>query len=428
MKKSNKHKALTLEERIKIEMGVRDGLSKSAIARKIGKDPSTVAKEIKRHRYQSGKCKMKLECEGYRHCIHNRSCKDDCKDYVPFTCTRRDRSPGVCTGCKSRSKCRFDKYDYIAHRADEEYRYTLKDAREGVNLTSEEAKALGNIIKPLLEQGQSPYQIIHSNPELGICEKTLYNYIEREVFEVVGIKNIDLRRKVGRRIYKKVGKCYKKRADYRYLKGRTYKDFQDYLSLYPNVHVMQMDTVYNDVVNGPFIQTFKFVKYGVMIALLHENRTSDAMLSGIRKLESLLGAEIFFVYAEVILTDGGSEFSAAEGLEERDGGLHGHVFYCDPMSPGQKGSLEENHVRLRYILPKECDLRKVGLTGQDALNHALSHINSAPVASLSGKSPLEYVRFMAPPLWEGLQRFGLKEIPSDEIVLRPSLLRPFRGA
>ena len=68
-----------------------------------------------------------------------------------------------------------------------DYRTTLIDSREGVNLTVQEAKQMAAIIAPLLKQGQSPYQIVTNHPELGISEKTLYNYIENGVFhEIAG--------------------------------------------------------------------------------------------------------------------------------------------------------------------------------------------------------------------------------------------------
>ena len=89
----------------------------------------------------------------------------------------------------------------------------------------------------------------------------------------------------------------------------------------------------------------------------------------------------------------------------------------------KKGSLENNHERLRYICPKETDLRAIGLTGQDKLNLALSHINSASVESLAGKSPIEYTKFMYPELWEKLHVFGLFEVPRVDIILKPYLLK-----
>ena len=193
---------------------------------------------------------------------------------------------------------------------------------------------------------------------------------------------------------------------------------------HPLAHVLQMDTVYNDGSSGPFIQTFKFIGLGMMVALFHESKTARDMVDGLDLLDRALGEDFFHDFAHILLTDRGTEFSDAEGLEfRRDSTRRCRVFYCDPMQSGQKGSLENNHELLRYICPKGVDLRGIGLTGQDKLNLALSHINSSSVESLSGKSPVEYVRFMHPELWEKLENFGIKEIPRDQIILKPYLLK-----
>lgn len=193
---------------------------------------------------------------------------------------------------------------------------------------------------------------------------------------------------------------------------------------HPNAHVLQMDTVYNDGTNGPFLQTFKFIGTGMMIAVYHDGKTAQDMVDGLDRLDDILGAPVFNEMAEVLLTDRGSEFTAAEKMEIRgDGTRRTRMFYCDPMASGQKGSLEVNHEQLRYICPKQTDLRELGLTGQEALNLALSHINSAPVESLNGKSPIEYTRFMYPELWEKLKQFGIRDIPKDNIILKPYLLK-----
>ena len=423
----NYNKALDEEDRKIIETGIRNGSTKTAIANTLGKEKSTIGKEIKLHRYLASKCRMPLECNNYKKCTHNRNCTSKCPDYVPFKCTRRDRSPGACNGCPSRSSCRFDKYVYDASRAESEYLEMLRDSREGVNLTTEEAKKIAAIIKPLLDKGHSPYRIVTEHPELGISEKTLYNYIEWRVFSVVGITDIDLRRKVSRKLPKKIAKQYKKREDRAFLKGRYYTDYKAYKDEHPNAFVVEMDTVYNDVSNGPFIQTFKFIGLGIMIGIYHTEKTAAAMKNGIDQLDSVLGSRVFNKYFEICLTDRGSEFSDADGMEKRENGSRRtRVFYCDPLQSGQKGSLEVNHEQLRFILPKETDLSALGLVSQKALNLVMSHINSAPVESLQGKSPIEYTRFMAKELWEKLMKFGITEIPKDEITLKSSLLWRFR--
>lgn len=425
MSESNAFYHLTLEERRIILTGIINGSTKTAIAQTIGKDKSTVGKEIKLHRVLTHKCKMPLECNNYRKCPFNRQCTLDCPEYEPFRCSRRDRTPGACNGCSCWSHCRFDKYQYCPEDAQMDYRTTLIDSREGVNLTSLEAKAMAAIIKPLLKQGQSPFQIITNHPELGISEKTLYNYIENDVFhEIAGITVMDLRRQVSRRISKKKSKGYKKRVDRKYLQGRTYKDYREYISENSDIFVTQMDTVYNDETNGPFIQTFKFVNAGILFGIYHDTKTAQSMKEGVDLLESVLGTELFRKYAHVLLTDRGSEFTAANAMETAsDGTRRTRVFYCDPMQSGQKGALENKHIELRYVLPKGTDLRALGLVDQTALNLALSHVNSAPVEMLGRKSPLDLADFMYHDLYEKLDAFGIHKIEKDKVILKPYLLK-----
>ena len=217
---------------------------------------------------------------------------------------------------------------------------------------------------------------------------------------------------------------YKKREDRKFLVGRKYDDYKAYISENPDSFVLQMDTVYNDVTNGPFIQTFKFVKAGILFAIYHEEKTAEDMLKGLIYLESILGKEIFEKYVNVVLTDRGGEFSYAERMEMRDdGSRRTRVYYCDPMQAGQKGTLEKKHVELRYILPKETDLKALGLTDQNKLNLVLSHMNSHSVESLGGKSPMELTEFLYPDLYEKFIEFGITKIEKDRVTLAPYLLK-----
>ena len=76
-----------------------------------------------------------------------------------------------------------------------------------------------------------------------------------------------------------------------------------------------------------------------------------------------------------------------------------------------------------FILPKVTELRALGLTVQNALNLALSHVNSAPVEKLGGKSPLELAEFMYHDLYEKLETYGIHKIEKDKVVLKPYLLK-----
>lgn len=369
-----------------------------------------------------------MECAAYRHCNYGRVCTITCPEYKPFVCKRRDRSPGACNGCSNYRYCRYDKFYYHADQAENEYRTQLVDTRVGFDLDRDTVEQIGAIIAPLLKNGLSPYQILQTHPEIPVCEKSLYTYIEDGVFSAFNIGPLDLRRQVSRRMPKKKAVEYKKREDRRYLQGRTYKDYVVYCSENPSASVVEMDTVYNDISNGPFIQTFKFDnRYPFFFGVYHDSKTADDMVAGVDLLDKFLGDEIFDRYMNVLLTDRGGEFVAADRFENRGNSTRRtRIFYCDPMQSGQKGSLENNHIQLRYILPKECDLKALGLVNQAALNLVLSHLNSVPSELLGGRTPFECLEFFAHDVYEKMLAFGIRPIPKDQICLKPYLLKQFR--
>lgn len=423
MSSNNKNLHLTVQERIIIEKGIENGSTKAAIALTISKDKSTVGKEIKKHRELVHKSSYKINCANMKNCSHNHVC-DNCADFKPFTCNRRDRSPGACNGCSKYTHCRYDKYRYKADFSHKKYREDLVDSRTGINMSYEECKAMADIIVPLIKAGHSPYHIVTNHPELNISEKTLYNYIENGIFREFGLLDIDLRIKTKRKIAKKASNKYKKREDKKYLNGRTYDDFINYTAENKNLSVVEMDTVYNNGSTGPFMQTFKFLDYSFMFIVYQEEKTAKSMVEGVDLLEKILGEDLFNKEVAIIKTDRGSEFCDAEGFEkEENESRRTRIFYCDPMASGQKGSLENNHKEIRYICPKENDLKDLGLNSQEKANLIVSHINSQSKEHLKGKSPLEVMEFMNPALYQKFKDFGIERINKDNIVLKPYLLK-----
>lgn len=423
MSSNNKNLHLTVQERIIIEKGIENSSTKAAIALTIGKDKSTVGKEIKKHRELVHKSSYKINCANMKNCSHNHVC-DNCADFKPFTCNRRDRSPGACNGCSKYTHCRYDKYRYKADFSHKKYREDLVDSRTGINMSYEECKAMADIIVPLIKAGHSPYHIVTNHPELNISEKTLYNYIENGIFREFGLLDIDLRIKTKRKITKKASNKYKKREDKKYLNGRTYDDFINYTAENKNLSVVEMDTVYNNGSTGPFMQTFKFSDYSFMFIVYQEEKTAKSMVEGVDLLEKILGEDLFSEEVAIIKTDRGSEFCDAEGFEkEENESRRTRIFYCDPMASGQKGSLENNHKEIRYICPKENDLKDLGLNSQEKANLIVSHINSQSKEHLKGKSPLEVMEFMNPALYQKFKDFGIERINKDNIVLKPYLLK-----
>lgn len=417
---------LTLVDRQIIEAGLSNGATKTSIANTIGKDKSTVGKEIKLRRVISFKSTLPRECTNYAHCKFKRACRSTCPDYKEFKCTRRDRSPGACNGCSNYPKCRFTKYRYSANTADSDYRSTLVECRQGFNIDLCTLKQIGRIITPLLKQGQSIEHILINHPEIALSHQTLYTYLESNIFKTLGfdIGVIDLRRKVSRKLPKSKKILYKPRNDRTYLKGRLYKDYQEYITQEPNASLVELDTVYNNISKGPYIQTFLFVRYSFLFAILHQEKTAEAMNDGILLLKKILGDALFHQEVQVLLTDRGSEFVKLPQIEVDESQVrHFRAYYCDPMASSQKPHIENKHELLRYILPKEVSLESLGLHSQQDLNLVLAHINSSPSVKLNGKSPLEFMRFLCPEMAKKFSQYGITQIPKDDVTLRPTLLK-----
>ena len=408
---------LTLDDRKIIQRDLENGMNRAQIAKELGKSPSTISKEIKLHKkfklasaYGRG---VRYFCENsgkFKECY---GCKIECSHFKERSCKRRDKL-GVCNKCPDNSKCYLDKYYYRAQQAHTEYLNTLSDAREGVNMTSSQMIAMAQLIGPLLKKGQSIYQILNAHPELNVCVKTLYKYIEAGIFKDYGIDNFSLRRQVCMRRRKKL-KPRKQPANY---DGHKYEDYLSFKREHPNIPTTEMDTVYNDP-EGPYIQTFIFENAPVMIGFLHKEKTSASMASTLDILQERLGEDYGKLFS-LLLTDRGSEFEKHSLFEVNNetGEIRSDIFYCDPQMPSQKPHVENNHNYVRNILPNGVRLDRLT---QEALDLAFSHINSVPRESLGGKTPYETFAFFYGE--EMLEKLHVSKIEKDDVTLMPYLLK-----
>jgi len=415
MKYDNTH--LTLQDRQIIQKGIESRSSKVAIAQTIGKDPTTVAKEIRKHR----DLKRRNAFNQKSICIHLKQChgcKRKCSKYQEQTCSKRDRSPGACNKCPNIQKCHLDKYFYNANFAHQKYRYDLVNSREGINITEAQRDEIANVIVPLINHGQSIYQILSSHKEINLSEKTLYNYIDMGVFKKYGLINLSLKEKVTRKEFKDKYKKRKQPANYT---GRKYEDYLNFIKENVKAITVEMDTIMNDL-SGPYIQTFIFPNTSFMIGFLHKEKTSASMDKTLDNLQELLGDEKYNKLFSLILTDRGSEFEKHELFETNmeTGEIRTNIFYCDPMQSAQKPHVENNHNYIRDILPNGLELN---FLTQEKLNLMFSHINSTPRECYAGRTPFEMFKFFYDNNGEIVKLLNIQEIKRDEVILKPYLFK-----
>ena len=182
------------------------------------------------------------------------------------------------------------------------------------------------------------------------------------LFKDWGVTNIDLRRKVRRKITGK--NKLKKRSESADYTGRKYDNYVEFVKNNPTYATTEMDTVYN-YQEGPYIQTFIFENTGFMIGRLRQHRTSEEMSESLNYFQELLEDEMYKKLFGLLLTDRGSEFAKQSKLFEvntETGEIRSNIFYCDAQMPSQKPHVENNHEFIRDIILKKT--RYVGFNAR----------------------------------------------------------------
>lgn len=193
----------------------------------------------------SNKCALFAKCIRKGVCGNNRPlcdrlckkchiCNRICPDFIQrsYHCDLLDKAPFVCNGCPKKFHCRLDRYYYRATTAHRQYKTILVGSRTGINLSEEDVRVLDELVSPLILQGQSPYTILRNHPEIGLSEKTIYNYI---ALGALSVKNVDLPKKV---TYKVRNVHRSEITDTGIFEGRTYKDFRAFMKVHPYQHLL----------------------------------------------------------------------------------------------------------------------------------------------------------------------------------------------
>lgn len=424
----SKNLHLTLDERNVIEQELNKNTSFREIAKYIGKNPTTISKEIKKHRIRKEGQAVHI---GFNHCAkrsncHKRNlcsprcnkeckrcadCNHVCSDFEEGICFRLKRAPFVCNGCSEKYTCRLTKYYYKALPAFNSYRGLLSESRQGINLDELELTNLDRLVSPLIKQGQSVSHICKTH-EIPCSRASLYKYVSKNCFSV---GPIDLPRKV-RMKKRKVRKTEVKDTLARL--NRTYEDFRKYIEQHSEVSVVEMDTV-EGTKGGKVLLTLLFRHSRLMLAFLLDSKTQKEVLKVFNMLEEDLGSELFAKTFPVILTDNGSEFGNPTSLElNAEGFNRTKIFFCNPRASYQKGMLEKNHEFIRYILPKGTTFNNLI---QDDVTLMINHINSLGRNSLNWACPYDLGKLFLGT--ETLKKLNLKKVPTDEIQLTPKILK-----
>jgi len=400
MSNEKKSKHMTLDDRIEIQECLGHGMTFKAIAARIGKDQTTVSKEIKKHIVFTPSSVTRKDING-----------------IPIEegtgCPSLMKAPFVCNGCKKfRSPCAYTKQIYNAKRANEEYKTTLSESREGIPLNREEFYEIDRIIADGIKEGQHLYHIINTN-NLDVSKSSVYRHLHKGYLSV---SQMDFPRVVKFRQRRPKREAYVPKG----LKiGRSYEDFCAYLQETGICEWVEFDTIIGRI-GGKVILTINFIFCNFILGILLDNKTAAEASSKIINLKMRL-RDNNLRFGDIIplaLCDNGGEFSDIFSIiNDLDGVEETKLFFCDPYQSSQKPFIEKNHTLVRDILPKGTSFDNLS---QENVNLIFSHVNGVTRKALFGKSAYDLFVFTFGD--RVATTLGISYIPPKEVIQSERLL------
>lgn len=330
---------LNLEERKIIERMLKDGATKSEIAKLLHRDLSTIKREIKRGSV------VQRKTNPYQ------SKKIDTPEYIEYKTYYSD----------------VGQRKYEEHRQNCGAKNKILICRELVEFVEREI---------LSDKKWSPDAAIGYAKTNGmfkniVTTRTIYNWIDDGLTK---IKNIDLQLKVRR-------KPKSKRKERKKTLGKSIDERPKEIEKREEFGHWEGDGIVGKDHKGHLI-TLVERKTGIGLLFNVGDRKEDKIVDVIDKLEKEFGASFTQIF-KTITFDNGSEFSTSNEIEKNN---RTTVYYAHPYSSWERGTNENWNGIVRRFIPKGSSFDD--LQDED-IDRVKCYINTLPRKRFGYKSPMD---------------------------------------
>lgn len=211
--------------------------------------------------------------------------------------------------------------------------------------------------------------------ETSICTKTLYNYIDRELFS--GISNKDLWAK---KIKKKQKHKKIRTVALNNKNGKSISERPREAEERTEHGHWEIDLVVGKQGRKPVILTLVERLARKSLYVLVKNKTQKEVIAAIKRARRRVGGNFSDVFKS-ITADNGSEFLDSEAIKKA--AKCDEVYYAHPYSSWERGSNENGNRILRRFVPKGTD---IGTLSKTRLQKIEDWVNNYPRKILGYKS------------------------------------------
>ena len=311
--KVKKHKHLTERERYSIEVLLKEKLKPFEIAKKLGRHLRTIEREIQRGIVQLLNSDLS----------HRR--------------------------------------EYCADTAQRVYLKNASNKGPGLKI-GKDHKLAKHIESKIIKEKYSPDAVIGEIKEKGlkfettICTKTLYNYIDQEVFANITNKDLPVKKNKKKGTYKKVKIAHKN------LKGTSIEERPESIEKREEYGHWEMDCVVGKQAgSGAALLVLSERQTRQEIICKMPDKTQESVIKVLDSIEKKYGNK-FKEKFKTITVDNGSEFLDHKGLEKskrKPKEQRVKIYYAHPYSSWERGTNENSNKLIRRFISKGTDIGKI---------------------------------------------------------------------
>lgn len=250
---------------------------------------------------------------------------------------------------------------YCADSAQRIYLENAQNKGAGLKI-GRDHKLARHIEKRIIKDRYSPDAVIgeirnkETEFKTSICTKTLYNYIDKEIFANVTNKDLLVKQK------RKKGKYKRVRITHRNIKGTSIEERPDYIESREEYGHWEMDCVKGRQ-NGSRAALLVLTERSSRKEIIRKmpDKTQESVLRVLDRLEMAKGTR-FCKEFKTITVDNGSEFLNWQELEmsaRKPGQQRFKLYYAHPYSSWERGSNENANKMIRRFIPKGTDIGKL---------------------------------------------------------------------
>ncbi len=240
------------------------------------------------------------------------------------------------------------------------------------------------IEKAIGEEKKSPYAAIEDIKNKGlkfdesICFKTIYNYLDNNLFLNISNKDLPIKRNAKKREYKKVRTAITNK------RGTSISERPEYINAREEYGHWELDTVVGKQGTKVVLMVLTERKTREEIITKISSKSQSCIVEELNKLERSMKEE-FYEKFKTITCDNGCENLDYEGMENSILGERKRtkVYYAHPYSSFERGTNENANKLIRRFIPKGTDISEYT---EEEIKRIENWINNYPRRIFNGSS------------------------------------------